>query len=348
MKTDLAISTVACMVPKKKLYRNCCGSEPDETYKHLRDKAGVHSRPISVIPSKLQCQEYSAPTAKRECRVSDLAAEAVEQCLSHCVEDQDIKHVFHAQCTLDQQITASTCLQLMHEHFLPEGNSMKCTDAVNPVTIGQLSTCALPTAFILAHHVKQKGAVCISASDKWQSPFIRHIPGVVTYADAGAACFLGSSESITNPIATVEAVVTVCQPTNAFSMWSTDKQEHMKILQVILTDCLKRLKATCSNFDNSVLLIGDQYKQDIIGQISSISGLQKMPAVSKAPIKEVIHFSSSSMLFGIQEAIQYAVDTGTDQRVAIWTACATGCAGIALVRCSPRARKTNFGWTSAN
>ncbi|WP_428241204.1 hypothetical protein [Gynuella sp.] len=344
MKTKLTISALSCFTPDIKTHTNSLGSVQHRSYGHMLDKAGHQSRP-SHVPrgvTTIRCDEYRTPTAETETRVGDLASFAVQHCLQNYPNGKNIKHLFHTQCTLDQRITASSCLQLVHEHFAPKQAGYECFDVISPVTIGQLATAGLPTVFRLADSVQHEGQICISASDKWIAPIARYFPNLVTYADAGAACIAGHSDHVLEPIATIEAVQLLCRPPGR-DLWQTSAETQAEFIVDLVTACLDRLSKEMGGLSNDIKLIGDHYVPLVEQNIAAKSGFPLL----RQPEESASHWSSASMLYSLSRAVEYAVETKTPQRIAIWTASPSGHAGVVLVRCSDMARKTESGWTHA-
>jgi hypothetical protein len=241
----------------------------------------------------------------------------------------------HAQCTLDQQILGSACLRIEHDHFRHITSAM---------TGGQLSTAGVPTLFRLAEmDTTEGGLACVSAADKWLAPFFRRVPGLVTYADASAACLVAANDLIAAPIAEIESVVISCQPP-AHDLWTAPSAQQLDYVREHAQRCIVQLLEENPEVERaSLCLAGDDYEVSLHHRLVEVTGIGG--AVLDAPFPGV-HLSSASPLAALRSAVTAAVRVGKPLRVVIWTASPAGHAGAMLVRCAPDAAAAPNGWTS--
>lgn len=333
-------AVVQCLttwLPGLRRHDSLLGTAIEGAYRHLLDKAGAVSRPDTVgwNVTRLDSAPYDAPTADPDHRASHMASDAVGRLLQAQPRARaQIRAVFSTQCTLDQQVLASTCLRICHEHA-PGARLAR--------NFAQMGTAGLPTVLKLALLELQRGSfeqglICLSAADKWIAPFYRHVPGFVIHADCAAACLLGPPG--TDGVALIEAVETSVQPFPA-DLWrasATALREHL----VELASTVVRAAAGAGP---APFVVGDGYLEDVEEAVSRRTGLPLLPregasGESTAPA----HMSSASPLFGLGDALRAATALGEPLRVVVWTASATGFAGALRVVCHPHAQEREGTW----
>ncbi|KFE69494.1 hypothetical protein DB31_6469 [Hyalangium minutum] len=282
-------------------------------------------------------EKYSAPAAAADTeRSSDLASAAVGDMLRGApTAAPHVLSILHAQATLDQQILGSACLRIEHDHF---------HDIQSAMTGGQLGTAGIPTLFRLAEmDTAEGGLACVSAADKWLAPFFRRVPGLVTYADASAACLVAANDLIAAPIAEIESIVVSCQPP-AHDLWTAPAAQQLEYVREHAERCIVQLLKENPEVERaSLCLAGDEYEVSLHHRLAQATGLGG--AVLGAPFPGV-HLSSASSLASLRSAVEAAVRGGKPLRAVIWTASPAGHAGAMLVRCAPDAVATPKGWTS--
>lgn len=337
MRVDLGVASIAVQVPPSAQHSSLLGSVMHSAYRHLFEAAGERSRPPTVRrgATRIPCEPYSAPTAGLEERASDLAVHVVGAMIAHSpFAKSKVRTVLHAQCTLDQQILGSACLRIAHEHF---------SSAMSAATVGQLGTAGVPTAFHLASLAAESDSfICVSASDKWLAPFIRHIPGLATYADAAAACLVGVERPGVASVAVVESVVTSCRPP-AFDLWRAPAQVQRESIFDHAQGCIAQLLEERHDLGRDALAIGgDGYCGDLSLRLAEHFGLRGGLLEELAP---GCHLSAAAPLATLQSAVGAAVRRSSPLRALVWTATPAGHAAALLLRASPDAVATPNGWT---
>jgi len=318
--------------PRKHL--NSLGSELSGAYRHLLAPAGAASRPPAISPEHVAqaLANYDAPAAPEDSRVSHMAAFAVDQLLAQQLGRRtDVRFVFSTQCTLDQQILASTCLRVCHEHF---------PQPVLARTFSQMGTAGIPTVLRLAAMHNQgpgrRELACITASDKWIAPFVRSFPNLVVHGDASAACLVGQLEE--PGIARIEAIKTVLKPWHG-CFWSASSQDLGDHLVGIVHKAINAVRGD-ARVD---AIVGDQYLGTMEHRVAALTGLAGLPlSDGEGPAR--VHLSSASPLFAISRAIEASVHRGEPMRVIVWTASLPGFGGAIRLLIQPTARRLGSVW----
>jgi hypothetical protein len=282
------------------------------------------------------CEEYWAPVAGVAERTSDLASRAVGRALSAAPGAADeVRAILHAQCTLDQQMIASACLRIQTDHF---------QRASSVLMVGQLGTAGIPaTLRLAAMEVASGGLASVSASDKWMAPFVRRVPGLVTYGDAGGACLIGSLETVAAPVAVIEACATWCRSTTA-DLWTAPASEQREAVFALAKDCIAHLLDQVPDVRRAELLLaGDGYGRDMSDRLVAACGLS--PRTVDERYADV-HLSTAAPLWALRSIVAASARRGEAVRAVVWTASPAGHAGAMLVRCDGGAIETPDGWTS--
>ncbi|MCA3242305.1 MAG: hypothetical protein ING89_13495 [Rubrivivax sp.] len=335
----LGLRALATCLPEIADQHSLLGPQVNGAYRHLYDPAGKRSRPPTVPRGVflMPCPAYATPTAAAEERVADLAAEAVRRVLLDSGGAADrVRSILHTQCTLDQQILGSTCLRIEHEHF---------RHATRTATIGQLGTAGLPTVLRLAAmDLAQAGPqalVCVSAADKWVAPFVRHVPGFVTYGDAAAALLVGPAQGAGADVATLQALRVDTQAP-ALDPWTAAAPRlNEALLQHAEAVLRPLLGADEADHVDGPWLFGDGYSARLTEQLALRLGLPR----ERAPVAQTPgHLSSASPVFALAQAVEAAVALGRDIDVLVWTASSAGHAGAMRLRCHASARQHATGW----
>jgi hypothetical protein len=189
--------------------------------------------------------------------------------------------------------------------------------------------------------VADGGLACVSASDKWMAPLVRRVPGLVTYGDAAAACFVGSPGAVVDPIATVEALAVSCRPP-PFDPWTAPPAQQLAYLLEEVRACVAEvLRDGAPAAREEIDLYGDGFC-GLNQRLAAATSLRPQAL----PDGGEIHHSSASALLALGAAIGVAVRRGTPQRSVIWTASPTGHAAALLVRASERAIATAGAWST--
>lgn len=334
---SLAIHALALQQAPLSAHASLLGTALTSAYHHLYDEAGAFSRPGSVRRgvTRMYSSEYRAPIADKSLRCADLASSAVgELLLSMPTSTGSVESIMHTQCTLDRQILGSTCLRIQHDHF---------PQATSALTIGQLGTAALPTIFRLQHaqtSADSTNLCSVSASDQWIAPFYRRIPGVVTYADAGAACLVGAAGE-RPAIASVESIRTSYRRMPA-EPWSVASDLVNDEIFAAATECIERLlDEAAEKLERDALLIaGDCYDGNMAERVANHFGIDDrvLPAIDE------VHLSSAALLGSIQRAVERVVRGGEDRHAIVWTTSLSGHSGALLLRIRADAERTAFGW----
>ncbi|WP_224360667.1 hypothetical protein [Hyalangium versicolor] len=338
MRLALRIAAVGVRLPASTHHTNRLGTVIHTAYGHLFEPAGTRSHPPTVRRGGVLVlsDKYSTPTAADAERTSDMASAAVADVLSAAsTAAPHIRSIIHAQCTLDQQILGSACMRIGYDHF---------RHASTAITVGQLGTAGIPAVLRLAAmDTAQGGLACISASDKWLAPFFRRVPGLVTHADAAAACLVASSDLISAPIAEIESVVASSQPPD-HDLWTAPAERQLASVRALAERCITRLLQENPDVDRaSLCLAGDDYETGLNSWLAQVTGIGGECLDGPLP---GVHLSSPSPLAGLRTAVAAAVRMGRPVRAVIWTASPAGHAGALLVRCAPDAIATPTGWTS--
>jgi len=330
----LNIYAIASYLPKYQEHTNLLGPVLRSANNHLFTPAGGYSRPSIVGrgSTRIASEAYQAPTAELLERASDLACRATEKLIQHSSKYiEQVEAVIHSQCTLDQQISGSCCLRLQDEFF---------SNAELTLTIGQLGTAGIPTVFELTNlSIKPGQFACVSAADKWLAPFVRHVPKLVTFGDASAACIVGKGKHSSVPVAIIEDIVVSCQPQNK-DIWKTSPTEQQQHLLNQVRVAIDQLLTKHPDINaQDVVLVGDGYGEEFGRELSSAFKLQSI--TNESPN---VHLSSASPLFAISQVIKKAADIGKVQHAIIWTVSQSGNAGALLVKASPEAINKDGVW----
>jgi len=330
----VAIYALATHLPASRPHKSLLGTVVRSAYNHLYQPAGNYSRPSIVRRgvTSIASPVYEVPTAGDQERTADLASIAVGKLLaSNPQAKQAVSAVFHNQCTLDQQISGSGCLRIQHDHF---------DQAELAMMIGQLGTAGIPTVFRLASLSFKSGRMaCISASDKWISPFVRSVPGVLTYGDASAACLAGNMKAGSDPLAVIEGIATRCTPPPG-DLWSTSAAVQRHYLLDHVRNVIEDLLSQHPDVRRDELLsIGDGYGADFAAELSASLGMASVPNFHSD-----IHLSSASPLFALSRAISLAAEQDRTQRSVIWTVSQSGHAAAMLLRACAGAVQENGAW----
>jgi hypothetical protein len=332
--SPIAIHAVATHLPANRPHKNLLGTVVRSAYNHLYQPAGNFSRPSIVRRgiTSLASPVYEVPTAEDQERTADLASLAAGKLLTAMPQAKDaVSAIFHSQCTLDQQLMGSGCLRIQDDHF---------GQAELAMMIGQLGTAGIPTVFRLALLSFKSGRMtCISACDKWIAPFVRSVPGVLTYGDASAACLAGKMETGSAPIAVIENIVTSCIPLRG-DLWSTPAAVQREYLLDHVRNVIEILLSQHPELRRDELVsIGDGYGGDFAAELGA--------ALCIAPVSNVcpdIHLSSASPLFAVSKAIALAAEQGRTQLAVIWTISQSGHAAAILLRACVGAVEQNGVW----
>jgi hypothetical protein len=306
---------------------------------HLFDKAGAWSRPPTVARGVMAvaCDAFDVPTAAAAERSTDMASLVVGRMLAgQRGQSARVGAILHAQCTLDQQKLGSTPLRLRHDH-LP--------DVPRYATIGQLGTAGLPTALRLAACPPLPGGgadrplTCVSAADKWLAPFVQHFPGLLSYADAAAACLAAPSGGHAYAIAHVLDMEISTRPL-PYDLWTAPAQAQEEFIFAHVQDCAERVRRRADFRRAGLRLIGDCMAAPLGERLAGSLGMARL--ADAAPC----HLSSASALFSIGTAIEAAAAREQILDALVWTASLGGQAAAMLVRCRPDAVRTQTGWTA--
>jgi hypothetical protein len=242
-----------------------------------------------------------------------------------------VSAVFHSQCTLDQQLTASECLRIQNDYF---------GRAELAMMIGQLGTAGIPTVLQLALLSHKTGQLtCISACDKWIAPFVRCVPQMVTYGDGSAACFADEMKSGSVPIVLIEKIVTSCVPPPG-DLWSTPAAVQRQYLLDHVRDVTEALLSQSPHVRrDELVMIGDGYGSAFAAELAASLSIEPVPNVCSE-----VHLSSASPLFALSKAIGLAVERGREQLALIWTVSQSGHAGAMLIRTCSGAVENDGVW----
>ena len=331
----VAIHALATHLPANKRHDSLLGPVIRSAYNHLFHPAGHFSRPSTVRRgvTRLTGPAYELPTAADQERTADLASLAVGKLIAAAPQSkQAVRAIFHNQCTLDQQLVGSGCLRIQDDYF---------GQAELAMMIGQLGTAGIPTVFRLALLSLESGQLtCISACDKWISPFVRSVPGMVTYGDSSAACLAGAAtDEAVVPIAVIDNIVTACAPPPG-DLWSTSATIQRQYLLDQVRNVIGDLLNQCPGLErDNVALIGDGYGTAFAAELGAAFSMTPTPSVCPD-----VHLSSASPLFALSKAIESAVERGHDQLAVIWTVSQAGHAGAMLVRASCAAVENKGVW----
>ena len=331
-----AIYALATHLPANRTHDNLLGPVVRSANNHLFQPAGQFSRPsiVSRGVTRLASPAYEAPTADDRERTADLASRAVGKLVAAVpVAKGTVRTVFHSQCTLDQQLSGSGCLRIQDDYFAETQLSMM---------IGQLGTAGIPTVFRLALlSLDSQWLTCVSASDKWIAPFVRNVPGMLTYGDASAACLAGAPRSESAPIATIEHIVTSCVPAPG-DLWSTSVAVQRQYLLDHVHDVIESLLSQCPDLPHDERVsIGDGYGRGFAEEVAAAWSAE--PVANACPD---IHLSSASPLFALSRVVGLAVERGRELRALIWTVSQAGHAGAMLVRAFPDAQRSDDAWVA--
>jgi hypothetical protein len=336
--TPIAIHALATHLPANRVHDSLLGPVLRSAYNHLFNPAGNYSRP-TIVPrgvTRLASPAYEAPTAGDQERTADLASLAVGKLLAAMPGAKDAVHaVFHSQCTLDQQLMGSGCLRIQDDYFGQTELTMM---------IGQLGTAGIPTVFRLALLSLESGPLtCISACDKWMAPFVRNVPGLLTYGDASAACLADAMNAESAPIAVIENIVTSCVPPPG-DLWSTPVAAQRQHLFDHVRNVIETLLTQRPDVQRDELVsIGDGYGGAFAAELGAACSLEPVPNCCPD-----IHLSSASPLFAISKAVGLGAERGQEQLAVIWTVSQAGHAGAMLVRTGLGAVENHGAWLAPN
>lgn len=335
----LTVTDISLHVPPMATSYSKLGTVVRSTYGHLYEAAGEQSRPPSVRRgvTRMGCAAYEAPTAQPHERSTDMASAVVGKLLASSDTDGAPVHtVLHTQCTLDQQILASGCLRVQHDHF---------PQAAGAMTLGQLGTAGVATALQLAliqlaHAPTQR--LCISAADKWIAPFYRRFDAVTTYGDAAGACLVQRSDAVEGIAEIIDLSISVNAPEE--DIWSMPAERvRAWLASAVSTDIERVVAGLPLKQRRRVALIGDGYDDRLLEALCA--RLSWSPSLLHQPVGGV-HLSSASPLVSLSRAIEAANSAGRDEQAVIWTASLSGHTAALLVRCMARAVATEGGWTT--
>ena len=337
-----AIYALATHLPANRKHDNLLGPVVRSANNHLFQPAGRFSRPsvVSRGVTRLASPVYDAPTAGDRERTADLASLVVGKLVAAVPRAKGaVRAIFHSQCTLDQQLVGSGCLRIQDDYF---------GEATLSMMIGQLGTAGIPTVFRLASlSLDSQWLTCVSASDKWIAPFVRSVPGMLTYGDASAACLAGAIRSESAPIATIEHIVTSCVPPPG-DLWSTPVAVQRQYLLDHVHAVIESLLSQCPDLERGELVsIGDGYgpcglhSRDFAAEVAAAWSVEPVPNACPD-----IHLSSASPLFALSRAVGLAVERGRELRALIWTVSQAGHAGAMLVRAFPEAQRSDDAWVA--
>ncbi len=332
----IGIYVLATHLPEYRRHDNLLAPVVRSANNHLFQPAGRYSRPsiVSRGVTRLAGPAYEAPTAGERERTADLASLAVGKMVAAVPLSKDaVRAVFHAQCTLDQQLVGSGCLRIQDDYFSQAKLSMM---------IGQLGTAGIPTVLKLAlMSLSASQLTSVSASDKWMAPFVRSRPGMVTYGDASAACLAGATTRASAPIAVVEHIVTSCVPPPG-DLWSMAVAVQRELLLSHVHHVIGSLLSRTPEPERDELVsIGDGYGGEFSAEAAAAGPMESV--LNACPD---VHLSSASPLFAMARAVGLAVERGREVRALIWTASPAGHAGAMLVRASPDAQQCNGAWVA--
>lgn len=337
----LTITDISLHVPPMAASHSRLGTVVRSTYGHLYEAAGEQSRPPTVRRglTRMGCAAYEAPTAQPHERSTDMASTVVGRLLSSRETDETPVHmVLHAQCTLDQQILASGCLRVQHDHF-PQASAA--------MTLGQVGTAGVVTALQLAL-IQLADAptekVCISAADKWIAPFFRRIEAVTTYGDAAGACLVRRSVAAEGIAEILDMSVSVNAPEQ--DIWTMPPERIRAWLASAVSADIERVAVGLPSEQlHRVALVGDGYNGRLLEAICA--RLSWSPSLLRQPLTD-IHLSSASPLASLSCAIEAASREGREGLAIVWTASLSGHTAAMLVRCTARAVATQSGWTTGS
>ena len=315
---------------------SCQGPEIKEAYRHLLADAGRVSMPPDIATHSTNLlAAYAAPTADETHRCSQLLSDAVGVLLEQQPSiKSDILNVFVTQCTLDQQILSSTCLRVCHEH-VPGARIAR--------TFGQMGTAGIATLMQLAMNEpslgkSSKNLTCLVAGDKWLSPFYRHIPDLVTYADCAAASLFGPPG--TAAIADIEAISTSVSGFDE-RLWKSPVEEQQSFLLNNIKGCISEVATD----EPGLLLIGDNYHPKIRSLASILTGIPELsPLTLQGNRSNGFHYSSASLFFSLDAALRESKRQNTPLRIVAWTASQSGHAGAIRALCYPSAALSGTTW----
>jgi hypothetical protein len=322
-------------LPPPAAHTSLLGAKEPFAYTHLFDKAGRRSRPPTVARGSmdLPCAAFDAPTFAALDRSTDMASLVVGRMLAaRPVLAEQVGTILHTQCTLDQQMLASTCLRLRCDH-LPA--------APRYATIGQLGTAGLPTALRLAAcpplaEAAARPLTCVSASDKWIAPFVQKFP-CLTFGDAAAACLVAPGGQSSYAIAHVLDMELATRPLT-HDLWTAPAAMQEDFLFAAVRDCAESVLRRSDFRRARLVLIGDSMTAPLAFRLADCLGLATLPPAAN------VHLSSASPLFSIGAAMHAAAEREQIVDALIWTASPGGQAAAMLVRCRPDAVRTATGW----
>jgi hypothetical protein len=332
----LAIHSLATWLPESRPQNSLLGQAVPLVYGHLYAPSGATSRPPTVArgATSSPCAPYDAPAADAKFNVAQMASAAADRLFSGRTGLQArVRAVLHGQCTLNQDILSSSCLRICHEHL-----------RAAPVarTIGQLGTAGFPTLLQLAALeltlAGPDALVCASASDKWMAPFFRRVPGVLTHADAAAACLVGSGDE--PAVAVVHDIRTSVRPFDG-DLWTAGAdalREHLVAHAASVIDAVR------ADGGPAPALVGDGYDHALLQQLAERTGLASLEEPEAA---SELHCGSAAPLFAIARAVAVAVQRQQVLDVIVWTVSMGGFAGAMRIRCQPESHCKGGTWQTA-
>lgn len=337
----LGIRALATYLPSVSEQHSLLGSIVPFSYGHLFEPAGTRSRPPTVArgATTVFSPPYEVSAAPITESTGDLASEAVRRVLAlQTGASTQVRFVLHSQCTLHQNLLSSTCLRIEHDHF-PE--------ATRTATVGQMGTTGLPTALRLAaldlDDADDDAMACVTGADKWVAPFIRRVPGLVSYGDAAAACLVGKADNDGRDVAHVQCIQTSVQSLD-FDLWTADAATQQAAMRSQLRALIQALlRRNGRRPTDDLWLLGDcGYGEDFDHSLTSDLD---WPVDRVLRSDQPAHLSSASGLFSATHAVKAAVKQGRALDVIIWTASPAGHTSAMWMRCFANARCNDDGWS---
>ncbi len=322
----LGITALSIDLPPTSVQYSRIGSFYPKTYLTLREPAGWLSRPPLWFGDD-GTDGYRVAVAGRDKHAPDMASDVIAKMLHLIDADPVTVHtVMHCQATLNEQLLASSCLRIQHDHF---------SAAEMALTLGQMGTSGFMTGLKLARLQLQRhnhGAVALSASDKWVAPFARRFGTVAAFSDAAGCCLLESISESGSYLAEVLEIATahLLPPTEFWRASDAQRADHLTAAAVM---AIRKLIAT-SGYPLSKLdgIWGEPYGLDIPLRVRSEMGManqQDEPDIAGS------HESSAAPLASLARAQALATEQQRSTMNVVWSASLSGHAGAILVRCNP-------------
>lgn len=317
----LAIYAIATDLPTTQQVTSIRGTNIAGIFPHMFfTDAGHHScPPIDGLDDGYDATDI--PVAQGV-RIPDMASAVVGKL--GLVEGASVSHVLHAQCMLDENILGSTCLRIQHDHF---------PDALSAMSLDQVGTAGVPTALSLAalQLLDSPGSsrVCLSAADKWVSPFFRRHPGLAPLGDASAACLVGAVDQEITPLAVIAGKhLTLTQPPR--EIWSNAGDT---LEQYVMSSALGAISGLLADVGTDIktidLILGDGLPERTRFDLADALGV----AADRLWNPDV-HYGSAASLFGMSELIKRARNSSRPLRGIVWTASLSGHAAAILIVCT--------------